>query len=237
MSDEQEDKIEKTFIDDLGAKYPMAKIKKSDTQAYGIRFYPSVYCIAPDGTVHSVPDDRMPSEATIESLLEDVSLAPKMPADSRYDPVRKMWEKGDYRRLDAYLAKMLQADKLDVEMREVFASQQELLEKKASKQTARVTSVAQGPDYLRARETLEKIAKEWKGFAAADAATAELKRFSKDSEIKKEIAASKALAKLEAKYDPSRISQRRKLMEALGKFADKHRGTYAGEQAQKKLRR
>ena len=47
MSDEQEDKIEKTFIDGLGAKYPMAKIKKSDTQAYGIRFYPSVYCIAP----------------------------------------------------------------------------------------------------------------------------------------------------------------------------------------------
>ena len=47
----------------------------------------------------------------------------------------------------------------------------------------------------------------------------------------------KALAKLEAKYDPSRISQRRKLIDALGKFADKHRGTYAGEQAQKKLRR
>lgn len=237
MSDEQEDKIEKTFIDGLGAKYPMAKIKKSDTQAYGIRFYPSVYCIAPDGTVHSVPDDRMPSEATIESLLEDVSLAPKMPADSRYDPVRKMWEKGDYRRLGAYLAKMLQADKLDAEMREVFASQQERLEKKASKQAARVTSAAQGPDYLRARRTLEKIAKEWKGFAAAAAAAAELKRFSKDSRIKKEIAASKALAKLEAKYDPTRISQRRKLTDGLQKFAAKYRGTYAGEQAQKKLRR
>jgi hypothetical protein len=237
VSDEQEDKIEKTFIDGLGAKYPMAKIKASDTQKYGIKFYPSVYCIAPDGTVHSVPDDRMPSTATIESLLEDVSLAPKMPADSRYDNLRKMWEKGDYRRLDAYLAKMLLADKLDAEMREVFQGQQALLEKKAAKQAARVTSAAQGPDYLRARQTLEKIAKEWKGFAAADAAAVELKRFSKDSQIKKEIAASKALAKLEAKYDPSRISQRRKLIDALGKFADKHRGTYAGEQAQKKLRR
>ena len=31
MSDEQEGKIEETFIDRLGAKYPMAKIKKGDT--------------------------------------------------------------------------------------------------------------------------------------------------------------------------------------------------------------
>lgn len=237
MSDEQEGKIEQTFIDRLGANYPMAKIKASDTQKYGIKFYPSVYCLAPDGTVHSVPADRMPSEATIEALLEDVSLAPKMPADARYDPVRKMWENGDYRRLGAYLDKMLQADKLDVEMREVFAGQQALLEKRASKQVERVANAAQGPDYLRARATLKKIEKEWRGFPAAEAAKAALKQFSKDSAIKKEIAASKELARLESKYDPARISQRRKLMDGLRKFADKHRGTYAGEQARKKLRR
>ena len=51
MSDEEEGKIEKTFINDLGAKYPMAKINKSDTQKYGIRFYPSIYCFAPDGNL------------------------------------------------------------------------------------------------------------------------------------------------------------------------------------------
>ena len=237
MSDEQEGKIEETFIDRLGAKYPMAKIKKGDTQAYGVKFYPSVYCLAPDGTVYSVPDDRMPSEATIEKLLEDVSLAPKMPADSRYDPVRKMWEQGDYRRLDAYLGKMLQADKLDAEMREVFRGQQEQLQKKADKQRARVVAAAAGPDYLRARATLDRIKKDWRGFPAAADADAALKRFAKDSAIKKEISASKALAKLEAKYDPSRISQRRKLMEGLRKFAEKYKGTYAGEQARKKLRR
>ena len=136
MSDEQEGKIEATFIDGLGAKYPMAKIKKGDTQAYGIRFYPSVYCIAPDGKVHSVPEDRMPSEAVIEKLLEDVSLAPKLPDDSRYGPVRKMWEKREYSKLDAYLGRMLQVDKLDADMREVFVEQQALLTKKAAKQAA-----------------------------------------------------------------------------------------------------
>ena len=39
MSDEEEGKIEKTFIDTLGAKYPMVKIKPGDTQKYGIKFY------------------------------------------------------------------------------------------------------------------------------------------------------------------------------------------------------
>lgn len=237
MSDEQEDKIEKTFISGLGAKYPMAKIKKSDTQSYGVRFYPSIYCIAPDGKVHSVPADRMPSVATIEKLLEDVSLAPKLPDDQRYGPVRKMWEKRDYARLDAYLTRMLQADKLDAEMREVFTDQQAQLAKKASKQAARVAALGGGPDYLASRASLELIKKEWKGFAASSQAAAELKRFSRDSQIKKEIAASKSLAKLEGKYDPTRIAQARKLREALRKFADKHEGTYAGDQARKKLGR
>ena len=237
MSDEQEDKIEKTFIDGLGAKYPMAKIKKSDTQSYGVRFYPSVYCIAPNGRVHSVPDDRMPSEATVEKLLEDVSLAPKLPDEPRYGPVRKMWEKREHAKLDAYLGRMLQAEKLDDAMREVFTAQRAILAKKAEKQLARVESLSAGPDYLAARETLERIKKEWRGFDAAGRAGVELKRFSRDSAIKKEIAASKALAKLEGKYDPARIAQARKLREALRKFADKYAGTYAGEQAAKKLGR
>ncbi|MAD33276.1 MAG: hypothetical protein CMJ88_05915 [Planctomycetes bacterium] len=237
MSDEQEDKIEKTFIDGLGATYPMAKIKPSATADYKVKFYPSFYCLAPDGTVHSTPDDRMPSEESIEKLLEDVSLAPKLPDDARYAPVRKMWEKRDYSKLDSYLQRMLGADKLDADMREVFEGQQEVLAKKASKQLARVQSLGAGPDFLASRAALERIKKDWRGFDAAKQATAELKRFSKDSQIKKEIAASKALAKLEGKYDPSRIAQARKLQDALRKFADRYEGTYAGEQAKKKLGR
>lgn len=237
MSDEQEDKIEKTFIDGLGAKYPMAKIKPSATASYKVTFYPSVYCFAPDGTVHSTPDDRMPSEESIEKLLEDVSLAPKLPDDARYGPVRRAWEKRAYMQLDAYLARMLGADKLDADMRLVFEQQREILAKKASKQLARVQSLGQGPDFLAARTALERIKKEWKGFDAAAQAASELKRFQKDSQIKKEIAASKALAKLEGRYDPSRIAQARKLRDALRKFADKYEGTYAGEQAREKLGR
>ena len=72
MSDEQEGKIEETFIDRLGAKYPMAKIKKGDTQAYGIKFYPSVYCLAPDGTVSLTAGTN--AFATVTADLADATF-------------------------------------------------------------------------------------------------------------------------------------------------------------------
>ena len=86
MSDEDEGKIEETFITKLGAKYPFVK-SKGVNELFGIKFFPSVYCIDPSGVVHSVPDDRMPSESAIEDLLKSVTLAPKLPEDSRYDPL------------------------------------------------------------------------------------------------------------------------------------------------------
>ena len=65
MSGEDEKKVQEVFIDNLGAKYPYVTVDKNALAGYGIRFYPSVYCIDAEGNVHSVPDDRMPSEAVI----------------------------------------------------------------------------------------------------------------------------------------------------------------------------
>ena len=99
MSDEQEDKIEDVFINRLGAKYPMVKVKAAATKDYGIKFYPSVYTIAPDGRVHSVPEDRMPKEDAIVELLKSVSLVPELPEGAHYDPLRVMWDKKQYGKL------------------------------------------------------------------------------------------------------------------------------------------
>ena len=179
----------------------------------------------------------MPSESVIEELLQNVSLAPKMPDDSRYSPVRSMWEKKQHDKLRDYLTRMLGADNLDAEMRDVFTAQQSELEKRAKKQVERVKKVGLGPDFLAAKTALEKIQKEWSGFEAADAAKDELARFAKDATIKKEIAASNALQKILGKYDPNKVSQARKLKEALLKFAEKNAGTHAGEEAAKQAGR
>ena len=237
MSDEQEDKIEDVFINRLGAKYPMVKVKASATNDYGIKFYPSVYTIAPDGRVNSVPEDRMPKEDAIVELLKSVSLVPEMPEGAHYDSLRVMWDKKQYTKLRSYLDKMLAQDNLDQEMRDVLIGQQKELENRIARQSTRVTTLAAGPDYLASREKLEKIQKEWKGFVPASMAKDELDRFRKDSAIQKEIKVSKRYEKLINKYDATKIVQRRKLMEALEKFSEQYEGTYAAEQAQKLLNR
>lgn len=230
MSGESEGKIQSTFIDQLGAKYPFVRIKQAAKQAYGIRAYPSYRVIAPDGTLHS---ERSPSDAVIEELLKDVSLPPVIPDESRYAPLAKMWEKKQYAKMRTYLGKMLGQDKLDQDMRTVFEAQQAELDKRAKRKQERVQKLGQGPDYYAAKAKLQKLQEEWAGFAAADDAKAVLASFSKDAAIKKEMAAGKSLEKLLKKYDPNKISQRRKLKAALEKFADKYGGLHAGQKAAK----
>lgn len=232
MSDEAEGLIEETFITKLGAKYPFIKVKGVNEQ-YGIKFFPSVYTIDTNGNVHSVPDDRMPSESTIEELLKTVSLAPKLPEGAQFDPLRQMWNKKDYLKVQEYLGKMLAAPNLAADLKEVFEAQQQALQKKVEQQQKRVATLAEGPDYYTAKEQLEKVQKEWKGLPPADDATKALATFAADADIKKEIAAGKAFAALLAKYDRSKISQARKLQEELPKFAKKYEHTYAGQQAAK----
>jgi len=235
VSREAESKVQDVFIDKLGARYPIALVDNNATADYGIRFYPSIYGIEPDGTVFSVPDDRMPSEADIERLLEFVTLAPRMPEDAKYDALRSMWEKKQHLKINDYLAKMLAQDNLDAELREVFELQQKELQKRVASKLEAVDRLAAGPDYFRATEKLKAMEKEWKGFTVADKAKAELARFKKDAAIKKEVAAGKALQKLLSRYDRSKVSQARKLTGALLKFAKRYKGTHAGERAQRML--
>lgn len=237
MSGEDEKKIQDIFVDQLGAKYPLVKVDKKDVAPYGIKFYPSVYVIDPSGVVYSVPDDRMPSDDQIEELLKTVSLAPKLPADARYDPLRSMWQKGEFLKLRDYLAKMLAAPNLDAAMGEVFKGQQEALQKKQDATTARIAKLGAGPDYAAAEVQLEKIEKQWKGLPPADEAQKELARFGADATIKKELAAGRALQKLIAGTDLSKAGQRKKLGEQLQQFRKKNEGTYAATQAEKEITR
>ncbi|HEX5050169.1 MAG TPA: hypothetical protein VFZ65_00225 [Planctomycetota bacterium] len=233
MSDEPEGLIEKTYIEQLGAKYPWVKAKGGVNEAYAIKFFPSIYVFDANGTIVSVPDDRMPSETQIEELLKDVTMAPKMPEDSRYDPLRAMWKKSEFVKMRDYFDKMLAQENLDQAMREVFVAQQTALTKKAEAQVARAGRLGAGPDFAAAETQLERIVKDWKGFPAADAARKELDRFAGDAAIKKEIAAGKALEKLVAKYDPGKSSaQAKKLAAELERFAKKNEGTYAAKQAE-----
>ena len=233
MSDENEDLIEKTFITQLGAKYPMVKAKGCN-EAYGIKGFPTFVIIGPDGLVHS---QGHPSEGVIEELLKGVVMPPKVPDGAQFDPLRQMWAKSEYGKLRDYLDKLLLQPNLEATLREVHQLHREQLGKIDEAQAARAERLGQGPDYAHAENQLEKMEKAWKGFAAAAAAQKQLARFAADAKIKKELGAGKALAKVYASFDPSKSSQRKKLQEALQAFAKKYEGTDAGQRAQEAVPR
>lgn len=231
MSDENEKLIEDTFITKLGAKYPFVKAKGCN-EKYGIGYFPSVYCIAPDGRVFSVPDDKMPTEAQIEQLLKSVSLTPKMPEDAIYAPIKALWEKREYGKLKEQFERMLAQPNLDAAVREVVTGLQQELQKRQDAQQNRAEELGkEANDYGGASEQLARIEKEWKGFPAAATARQQLDRFATDPVIKKELAAAKSLQKLVAGFDPSRLAQAKKLAAELEKFAKQHEGTQAAKQA------
>lgn len=232
MSDENESLIEKTFVTELGAKYPLVQAKGVNEQ-YGVNAFPSVFVIDANGIVWSLPDAHLPNEAQIEELLQGVTLAPKVPDGPAYAPLRSMWEKRDYPKLRDYLAKMLAQENLDAELRTVFEGQQAELQKRGDGQVACVQRLAAGPDFFAAENQLEKITKAWKGFTAGAAAEEQLKRFAGDATIKKEVAAGKALQKVVRSFEPGKSpSQAKKLAAELEKFAKKYAGTYAATQAE-----
>ncbi len=217
----------------LGAKYPFVKAKGCN-EAYGIKGFPTHIVIGPDGLVHS---EGMPSESVIEELLKGATLAPKLPEGPQFDPLRAMWKKAEHAKLRDYLDKLLQQPNLEASLREVYQGQRDEVGKRNDLQVARVERLGQGPDFTAAEVALEKIEKQWKGFPAAEAAQKQLARFAADPKVKKEIGAGRALAKLNATFDANKVSQRKKLVEALPAFIKKYEGTEAGKQAQEQLTR
>lgn len=234
MSGEDEGTIQKVFIDQLGAKYPIVKIKAGDKEPYGIKGYPTAYLIDPDGNVVSSAH-ALPSEQELEPLLERATLAPKMPADARYDPLRGLWKKREFVKLRDYLDKNLAAPNLDAAMKEVFTSQRAELDKRQQSAVKRIESLGAGPDYAASEDQLEILEKQWKGLEPATLAAQQRARFGADAAIKKELAAGRALQKLLASFDMSKSSTKKKLVPELEKFAKKHDGTHAGKQAAAKL--
>jgi hypothetical protein len=234
VSGEAESAIQGIFVDQLGAKYPLVRINKADVAAYGIKAYPSLYLLDPDGNVVAVPDDPDPSDSQIEELLKKVVAGPKLPKDARYDPLRSLYKKGELLKVRDFLDKNLAAPNLDAELKEVFTAQRANIDKRAESTLARVPVLGAGPDYAASEDALEKIEKQWKGMPPAEAAAKERARLLADPAIKKELAAGRALQKLLGSFDVGKVAQRRKLAEELGKFAKKYEGTYAGKQAQTK---
>ena len=173
----------------------------------------------------------MPSEDWLKKALESVVLIPELPDESRYDPLRKAWEKDDYAKVESHLSRTLAKDNLDDDERTVLEAHKAYFESLIERTSKQIQKLGEGPDYWSSTKRLEKLQKDFKGLTVAAEAEAMLDRFDDDDGIKKEISASRALEKVQAKFDANKISQRRKLVEALAAFEEKFAGTHAASEA------
>ncbi len=228
MSDEEESLIQDVFLTKLGSKHPWVRIKPSVDALYGVGGFPTVVVVDAFG---KIVQEGMPSEAVLERLLQDVSLVPKMPDEPRFAPLRAAWEKTDYLKVRDLLTRLAAEPKLDEATKTLVASQQEELQKRTDRVMARIEELGASTDFAMADEKLERIVATWKGLPPADAAKKALAAIAANPTAKKELGAAKSLAKLRTQFDPSRIAQRRKLIEELAKFAKKHEGTKAAAEA------
>ena len=228
MSDEDEKLIEDVFLTKLGAKNPWVKAKGGVNEKYGVTGFPTILVLDANGVVVK---KGMPSDAEIEVLLKDVSLAPKMPAEPRYAALRGFWERAEYAKVRDHLDKALADAKLDPAVRDLLTAQRDELQKRNERAVARAGELGKSTDYASAQDKLERLEKQWRGMPPSDAAKKELAKLASDPVAKKELAAEKALQKLVSQFDTSRVAQRRKLADELEKFAKKYDGTQAGKRA------
>lgn len=228
VSDEEESLIQDVFLTKLGSKHPWVRIKPSVDALYGVGGFPTVVVVDAFG---KIVQEGMPSEAVLERLLQDVSLVPKMPDEPRFAPLRAAWEKTDYLKVRDLLTRLAAEPKLDEATKTLVASQQEELQKRTDRVMARIEELGASTDFAMADEKLERIVATWKGLPPADAAKKALAAIAANPTAKKELGAAKSLAKLRTQFDPSRIAQRRKLIEELAKFAKKYEGTKAAAEA------
>lgn len=228
VSDEEESLIQDVFLTKLGSKHPWVRIKPAVDALYGVGGFPTVVVVDAFG---KIVQEGMPSEAVLERLLQDVSLVPKMPDEPRFAPLRAAWEKTDYLKVRDLLTRLAAEPKLDEATKTLVASQQEELQKRTDRVMARIEELGASTDFAMADEKLERIVATWKGLPPADAAKKALAAIAANPTAKKELGAAKSLAKLRTQFDPSRIAQRRKLIEELAKFAKKYEGTKAAAEA------
>lgn len=227
VSDETESLLE-DYIAKKGVEFGIIRAQGA-LQQYGGRGYPTFVTIGPDGAV--VHGDGVPSESVIEENLRGVSLIPEMPSGSTFSALKKAWEKHDYARVHSELNKGLERAEEGSEDHAAFTELRARFDRVVEGAGRSVERYAQGPDYFRSEQKLEEIVESFEGLAPAEAAEKVLERFADDDKIKDEIRAGKEFHALVQRFDATKSSQKKKLLEALAKLRKSRAGTYAAEQA------
>lgn len=235
ISKEPPEKL-KPFIEERGITYPVGIAKAWDD--YGSGGIPRAYLIDPSGEVVWTGHPAGLKDSTIEKHLrktKDFWIRDVHPA---VRSAASAFEKG----------KMTDAAAKAKELRSQEGAERRVITD-ADHVLARVTAVKaffQGRadaafaigDYDKGIDHLERIEKYFAGSDDADAAAKKIAELEKDPEVKKEMAASKKLRKLENQIERAGDSKKKLLSveKKVVKFMDKHEGMKVADRARQLLR-
>lgn len=221
------------FIEETGAKSHGIVIEGTDSAAaFEIKGFPTAYLIGPNGKILAAGH---PSESQIESALQQVRLAPALPAALKtFEPALK---KEKFAEVRGKVAKLVEAGTLTADEDKQAADELlKWIDWLAQSGIDAAKAEGEKGNWYEASALLEDTIKVFKGLPQAVEADAQLKAILADKSKKDEITAWKKLEDAKAKQREKEL----KAKEALPLFksiASKYENTKAGKQAAKIVER
>lgn len=230
MSDEGKSILER-YVRERGVEFPVVSAPSAGAR-YRISGYPTFVLLDVDGRLAAPVTHGLPADQDIERELARVPPAIEWPGTRRLGRLRSAWRRGDLAAVHSELRHLEQAEDLQEAEARAVECVRRALEARLRAAARTLDRLRSGvSDYLRAREDLERLAREFRSLPPGIRAEEILARWARDAHVQRELKAARTLHRLLRRFDPSRISQRRKLLKALHAFERRHRGTRAAEQA------
>lgn len=231
VSNEAESAIE-AFIEEFGPTFPILIDAGDAMEDYGAAGYPSSFLIGPEGTIVWAGHPGNVTNEMIEEHLEGVELLPEIPRSLR--TVEKAMKKGKYGDALKKVEKLITADRLPDEDKDIAEKMRALIDGIAARGLERAAADLQEGKVYKAFLAYEDIERKFKGHDYSKKAKAEVKRMEGVDTYKLEIKASEKWAKIKPKLQDIPAKKALALLRPL--LSKKYAETKAGKKAADKER-
>jgi hypothetical protein len=215
------------FVETTGAKHTILIEESDSAAAYRINGFPSTFLIDANGKIAWAGNGAGFDDGLLKKLLGEVRLLPPMPKS--LDSIRRQMEKKDFAGAKKALDAKLAAENTSADDRAAAQEASNWIEKTAARMLDSAADARKEGDGWAAAETLRKVAAQFKGLEAGDKAKASLDEIMKDKDLKREVEAGDAWAKLEERLGSLKPEQ---AAQGCRQFAKKWEGTRAAKKAE-----
>jgi len=208
--------------------YPIAMVRGGAADsAYGVRGFPTVVLVGPDGTV--ISKDRHP-EREIVKALENVVLVPLLDG-RKYASINKSIKNKDLGKAWKAVTRMLSGSPED----SALVAARDAIEKSFAHSFSAAVKGAEAGSYGAALENLEKLAARFKGYTRAAEATDKAKEIKNNPSAADDLKAHAMLKKAKKEFNKGKKASREKARGICKKIIKSYPDTPTAEKARNML--